>query len=311
MQDQQSADPGAGGRRTPGTADKIKVFAGVVAAAFVLALIYGPAEHYIPIAYLNILLAAGLGYAVGMAGRFFLRKTRIHNRTVSIATGVIGGVAAVAFGWGSYLWVVTGYDFEVVTDLITNPFRIVDVMRYIAENPLWSLSRRGKSVASTPSIFYYGVWLAEFVIVVYFAVKVCLRFFDTSRLCDACGGWVVPSGEVARFAIPDGADGGAFINGLHAAAAAGDAEALGRFAPYRCDGAAMPRVEVHRQDCADCGASGSFVNGTLIAMQQVKKKKKPEKVETALWRFTPVTGAMDEALFGALENAAGDAAGPA
>ena len=80
--------------------------AGGVVAAFVLSWAYGPAEHYSPIIYLNLLLAYGMGWLVGKCCQAILRRKKINRLGPARLVGVVSVLAAAWFSWLAYIWVI-------------------------------------------------------------------------------------------------------------------------------------------------------------------------------------------------------------
>lgn len=264
---------------------------GVIVAAWVLSFIYGIAEHYSPLIYLNLVLAYGFGWLVGRAARAMLRKYRIDSMAAATLIGVLGGVAAVYLAWPAYLWVITNFNFSIYTETIVRPLDILEIMGMIAEDPMWSI---GKSSGTMPAVGYFAVWLGELVLVVVAAVQVCRTFVRDNRLCSQCGDWVTPTGDLALFAIPE--EGGME---LLAALENGDPSALARAERLREEELPDAQwLEVQGFACPQCNDEDSYATISLVMMQPNKKKKNElERSQKVLARLVPVDLELEKKIF--------------
>lgn len=266
-----------------------KAVVGTVVIALLLSFVYGPIDYYSPIVYLNIVLAYGMGWAVGRCGCSMLRRLRIDSRKAATIVGAAGGIVAVWFSWLTYLWVAFGYNFEVFS-AFANPFHLFDIMRYIGENPIWSIgTRSGRSSSAGPSIMYYAVWLAEVGIIVYFAVKECRTFVENNKLCGRCKDWVRPTGETALFAIPEDVD-------VFGPLQAGDLAGLPSLPRLTGDEVGEHWLEASCFACGNCESLNAHVTVALKAIK-LDKNKKPQIVSTVLANLVEVTPELEKEIF--------------
>jgi len=69
-----------------------------------LGLIYAYAIWYIPIPYINILLTAGFGFAIGyIINRFVVKLGKVRNTKLAFFLGILGSLIALYFHWA--IWV--------------------------------------------------------------------------------------------------------------------------------------------------------------------------------------------------------------
>lgn len=289
-----TATPLTESRSPYSAASVVKAVVGTVVAAWVLAWVYGPVEHWSPIVYLNIVLAFGYGWAVGVVGRGFLRRSRIDSRRAATVVGVLGGLAAVWFAWATYLWVLAGYNFEAYLDLLTNPFNIRHLAAFLSENPAWSIGRRGRSAGGFPAM-YYMAWVLELVVVVGAAVMVCRDFIKENVLCRHCNDWVAKTDDTAAFAFPDDPA------GLFAGIANGDLSGLASLPRLRgiSGDAGTTWLSAQGFACPNCGEDAEcHVTVNQIRLEK-NKKGEIEPKTTILARFVTVSHELEAALFDA------------
>lgn len=269
--------------------------AGTVFAAWVFSFIYGIAGHYSPLVYLNLVLAYLFGWLVGRVGQGFLRKYRIDGRIAATLVGLIGGLCAVYFVWPAYIWVVTDYNFHAYGELIGEPLDIWETMRYIADNPLWSI-KSGKNSSPWPAAFYFLIWAGELVLIVGIAAKVCRTYVRENLLCGQCRDWVVPSGDFARFAIPDDESQPELLTALSAGDVSG-LPALARATDEEAAGSVGNWLEVKGFACPNCHGSDEYVTVSLVVVCPAKKKESLERSEKVLLRLAKIDPDTERRLF--------------
>jgi hypothetical protein len=275
----------------------VKAVAVTVACAAALSLVYGPAEFYSPLAYLNIVLAGLMGLAVGHCGKTMLRRFRVDGTAAAFAVGLIGGAAALWFSWLTYAWVLSGYNFGAFAEY-ANPAALRDLLGHLSENPVWSLSRRGRAVSDDSALLYYAVWLAEAGAFVYLAVRECTGFAAENKLCPQCRDWLRPTGEVARFLPADPF--------LLASAKKGDLQFLTTGHPRLAANAdAREWLEAGNHVCGNCEGLPSHVTLTRCRIV-VDKKKKPELKTKVVASMVEVSSAWETAIFSLPEEKSGN-----
>ncbi|MCC8164676.1 MAG: hypothetical protein LIQ31_00660 [Planctomycetes bacterium] len=288
-----TAETGSGGTAAGGHRPKysaVTVVKAVVAAlvvVWILSFIYGPIDHYSPLVYLNILIGAGMGMVVSIVVQWALRRHRIDGRMAALAVGLVAGLFAVWACWLGYLWVLSDYDFSDYWFLVTHPGAVFDIMRYLAENPMWSIGKSG----SMPGIIYWIVWLAEAGALVVFPVKGALTFVRDNVLCIECNDWVAKTGKVAYFAVPTDT-----AIEVYAAFERNDLTPLRELGRYPEDALPADWIEVTNHACPNCPHLESYASVALVVIT-MGKNDKPVRTEKALVTYQPIDEAMEHFLF--------------
>lgn len=172
-----------------------------VPAAIVLGWLYGLANWYDPVVFLQFLVvaawAAGLGGAIGYLGRL----GKIRAPWLIAAITLFAAVISIYVGWGSYLAAFAS-SAEVELEVSTyDPFVMVSLMSAIAEEGIWSIGRGG---GLTPSgLFLWGIWAVEALCVLIGAPFVAITVLD-HPYCEESDDWfeTVYSDLQTRFADP-------------------------------------------------------------------------------------------------------------
>lgn len=241
--------------------------------------------------YLNAALAYGFGWLVGAIGRGFLRRNRVNSKPVALLIGVLGGFAAVVFSWMTYVFVITGYDFDWYWELLTHPFLIWDWMGLLSENPAWSIGRSGRSGGGFP-LMYYIAWLLELAVIVGVSTKMCTDFVKNNILCGQCNDWVAKTEDSATFAVPEN------LEPLITRLGAGDASGLTELRRIKSaeDVQSPFWLTVQGHACPNCPGIDSYVGVSLVTA----KKGKGDEIEyetKELAAFVPVSPELEKALF--------------
>ena len=156
-----------------------------IAAGVVMGAVYAFINHHNPIIYLNILLVFGFGWALGLVVAKGVSVFHIRNRVVAAVAGVIiFGVAYVAH-WCVYIPTVlidfdrntSSFDVRLILETAVMfaryPMYILEWILRINESGVWSVTMPGSRTGGieVSGLVLALVWLAEAVIIGYFAVK--------------------------------------------------------------------------------------------------------------------------------------------
>lgn len=143
----------------------------------IIGLIYAYAIWYIPFIYINILLTAGFGLAIGgLTGFVVISLGKVRNTMLALLLGILGGVLALYFHWAAWVDLVINAGESYGSDRIgitLSNVKLVQVMS-LAANPgilfeligeinavgTWGL--RGGTVSG---LLLSVVWLIEALIV--------------------------------------------------------------------------------------------------------------------------------------------------
>lgn len=166
----------------------------------VLGLVYAYAIWYIPIIYLNFLLAAGFGYAISLAvNRGVIALGKVRNGALAATFALVGSVAALYFHWAIWLDLVInsgesyGNDSIGITvsnisileslGLALNPNIMIELIGAINETGTWGF--KGKAIDGT---FLTIIWVIEALIV---TIVPMIMVYDRSKkpFCEASNSW--------------------------------------------------------------------------------------------------------------------------
>ncbi len=262
-----------------------------VAAAAFLSLIYGPADHYSPLIYLNMLLAYGVAAATGFVGKKMIRVKKITSLGAASLIGGIGGFATLFLSWASYVWTLADFDFSVYFDHILHPRYFWHLMNFLAENPMWTI---GKGSGTLPAIAYYAIWLIEAGIIIGVPIMACRNFVRDNVLCDGCGTWIAATGDAAVFDV-SGEEGDA--REREQRIGTGDIALLLDLPRLDPSVTGVPRMEAIGLACPYCEDKDSYVTVNFVTEKAAKKKRKPEIVRKKIVANAPVPVELEKALF--------------
>jgi len=130
----------------------------------ILATIYAYLIWYIPFVYINFLITAGLGFAIGIAvWQIVIKLGKVRNYGLAILLALIAALAAYYFQWVVWTNLVltsSGEESQLLY-LLSNPFDLFQLIGFINENGTWSF--KGAVVSGT---FLTIIWIIEFLVIV-------------------------------------------------------------------------------------------------------------------------------------------------
>ncbi len=160
----------------------------VVAAAFA----YQIGLRFIPLIYINLLLALGMGMLIGKVGAMVVQQGKVRNITVAaiIALSLILFAIVAKFGF-QYLGerqnlpeivrqsgeLPPNLDTAILDNLIEEIVKSYTFVEHIKDrvDTGWNLGRMGRNGAPINGFFVYLVWIIEAGIFVYCAVMPTIR----------------------------------------------------------------------------------------------------------------------------------------
>lgn len=156
----------------------------VVVTVFLLSWVYGYAEAWIPLIYLNVVLAFLYGLMVGGAVVLAVKKGKIRNRVIIVALGVLAAVLAEWWGWMAWIFAASSQEA-----LVLNPIDILTlVIPKLAETGVWSIH------GATPTGWIlYLCWLGEVLFVVGMIYVTVSGGTGGEAYCEDCQAWVEDS----------------------------------------------------------------------------------------------------------------------
>ncbi|MCD8351154.1 MAG: hypothetical protein LUC93_11145 [Planctomycetaceae bacterium] len=259
-------------------------------ATWILSFIYGLADHYSPLVYLNIALAFGYGFCIGFVAQTMMRRLRINGNVAALAIGLICGIVGLYLAWPAYLWVITDFDMEIYTDTLGSPSFIWFIMHQLAVDPMWSL---GKSQSSFPTM-YWIAWLGEALLVIGPVVFACTNLVKTNLLCDTCKDWVAVTGDKALLHIPEDR-----VDEVIASVSNGDLTVLLPLQHLTVDEADQigQWLEAVGYACPNCTHMNGYVDVSLVMLRPAKKKKELERTSKTLVKLAEIDVETEKSLF--------------
>ena len=175
------------------------LFAGALVAAAATAWLYQSLMTWIPYIYVNLILCAGFGAALGVGGAFVVRRGHCRNRVLALVLAV--PLAAAGIG-ASYYW---AYRSTLSALADKNPGTPIEVIRDEVSFERWidarkeagwtmSSSHSTPSRRNSPDISGAGVlvmWAIEALILL--GITVLLVDTEAAKpYCERCGKWCTP-----------------------------------------------------------------------------------------------------------------------
>lgn len=177
----------------------LALFAAATVAAAAAAWLYQMLMTWIPYIYINLVLCAGFGAGLGVAGAFAVRRGHCRNRLVAVVLAV--PLAAAAIG-ASYFW---AYRSTLSAIAEKNPETPMETIRDEVPFDRWIDARKeagwtmtsshsSASTRSSPDISGAGVlvvWAIEALILL--GLTVLLVDAEAQKpYCERCGRWCTP-----------------------------------------------------------------------------------------------------------------------
>lgn len=177
----------------------LALFAGAIAAAAAAAWLYQMLMTWIPYIYVNLVLCAGFGAALGVAGAWAVRRGHCRNRLVAVLLAV--PLAAAGVG-ASYYW---GYRSTLSAIAEKNPETPIEAIREevtferwidAREEAGWTMSSSHSTASrrNSPDISGAGVlvvWAIEALLLL--GLTVLLVDAEAQKpYCERCGRWCAP-----------------------------------------------------------------------------------------------------------------------
>lgn len=169
-------------------------------AAPVLGLVYSYAIWYIPIIYVNFLIAAGFGIAIGMGINYAVVGVgKVRNAGIAALFGVIAGVVALYFHWAIWLDLVLNAGESYGTSrigitvsnisileslsLALDPAAMIELIGAVNEVGTWGF----KSVPVS-GLFLTVIWVVEALIIL--GIPVFMAFGRAQKpFCEISNSW--------------------------------------------------------------------------------------------------------------------------
>ncbi|MDB4964342.1 MAG: hypothetical protein JWN44_31 [Myxococcales bacterium] len=183
------------GRFSPLT---LPLFIAAIVSGVAVAWLYQALMSWIPYIYVDLVLCAGFGAALGAAGMFAVRRGHCRNRVLAAILALPLALAPVG---ASYYW---GYRSTLSTIAEQHPETPLEIIQQeltfsrwleVKQEAGWTLSSHGSSSSrSRPDVsgtFVVVVWVIEALVI----LGLTMLLVDTEAAkpyCESCRGWCVP-----------------------------------------------------------------------------------------------------------------------
>ena len=161
------------------------------AAAIVLGIVYSFTFYYIPIVYLNFLLAAAFGGGVGWIVGWAAREGNVRNTPVTVGLAVVAAFVGIYAEWGSTLYAICPP--ELLPQLWSSaglqtflPHEIAATMLDLFAEGSWGLSE-GAMVKGWTLV---ALWFIEGGMIVGLAATTAHHQIANRPFCEPCGTWI-------------------------------------------------------------------------------------------------------------------------
>jgi hypothetical protein len=229
-------------------------------AAAGLSALYAYGIKWIPFIYINALLTAGFGLAIGCAVYFAARLGKVRNTAAVAAVGLLCGLVGVYYAWAFDRVARAGHDFTM------DPVAIWDYVQVFNANGDWAIGRNAKEPVT--GIFLWLVWAVEAGVIAGVATYMPYTMMRDSVFCEACNQWAKDEEDVRRLAI-DRAD------EIAARLQAGDLSILRSVSAAPAEAPGYLRLDL--TTCESCDQSNYL---SVVSVLKTTNKKGEEETQT-------------------------------
>jgi hypothetical protein len=239
---------------------------GLVSAA-ILGVVYAYAVAFIPFIYLNFLITAFFGFAMGWVVFWIARKGHIRNKTLPVLIAFVCALVGLYVSWGANMMARIGWPEDNNPLPFFDPTAILAYMQFGYDNGFWTL--KGTEVKG---IFVALVWLTEAGVVLGIPMFTCLASIDALAYCESCSRWTSDAAVVRKVEPTQALS---IVEGLQ----------QGNIAPLAEAPLAGPTsndfLRVKLQCCDGCAAS-NYLTLERVRITIDAKKNKSEKSDTLI-----------------------------
>jgi hypothetical protein len=236
-------------------------------SAIALCAGYAYAVAYIPFIYLNFLITACVGGAMGWVVYWISRKGHIRNNMLPVLVAFVCALVGLYVAWGASMMAKFGWPADGNPLIYFDPRTVLDYMRVGYEKGFWSF--KGTEVKGA---FVAVIWLIEAGMIVGIPMLMCLGSMSSLAYCEPCGRWTSDASAVRKIeptqvlSIVEGLKQGDLVP-LVAAPLAGPT--------------ASDFLRVKLQCCDQCPGS-NYLTLERVRITIDSKKNKSEKSETLI-----------------------------
>lgn len=169
----------------------ISTLVGGALTAAISGLIYAYAFHWIPLIYINFLLAMAFGIVIGVAISIIARRGKIRNNLFLRFAGVLCALFGIYVYWGAYLWALAGIGNVGLSAFW--PPTLIGFAEHLFDQGSWGF----KGVANINGWFLVCFWVGETGLILWMATAIALTNAQLP-FCEACNEWTDTEQGVAR-----------------------------------------------------------------------------------------------------------------
>lgn len=144
-----------------------------------LGFVYSYAIRYIPIIYLNVVIALGFGLLMGMLTSFAGKWTHVRNKKLLGIMGFVNGCMALYVSW--VVWIHLFADGL----WIIKPGELWEAIKIVNEYGTWGIGRSAST--SVSGMFLSVIWAIEAAIIVFLSTGGAMT---SGVYCEDCGKWI-------------------------------------------------------------------------------------------------------------------------
>jgi len=153
------------------------------------AFVYAYLILYLPFVYINALITAGFGMAVGFTCATLLKRKKVRSDAVAVGLTLLLTAIIYYFGWATWVWALarrtdTPPGFEALIGLLVFPQFLWEAIRAINAEGAWTL--RGSAVTGWA---LWAVWAAEFGMIFGISLWTAYKTMDEEPFCETCEEW--------------------------------------------------------------------------------------------------------------------------
>lgn len=223
--------------------------------AVVLGMIYAYGLAWIPLIYAAFLLTAGLGAGIGFAVGICGKWGKVRSPMMIGFFGLLAGVIGLTAGWSFDMMAKFP---EVINGPLLTPTALQAWIEYSYTEGTWGIGRAGNAVTGN---FLAAIWVIEAVVILGLSFYVAYIITASTPFCEQCMAWTTTVKGYARLFPPEDDD--SALDQL----CGGDVNTISQFTKAPHSAGAYLRLDV--TECPDCDQC----NCMSVALAEVTQDK--------------------------------------
>lgn len=183
------------------------IFVGSVVTAAVAGFAYAWASVYIPFIYLNGILTAGFGAAVGALVGTLAQRVHIRSNKIPLVITFLACLAGYYVAWGADFLARINLPAGMSWLTAFHPQLLWGYIRHFYEHGFWTIGHgvgNGKDPISGIALGIF--WLLEVATLFGVALYLCYKTSSDETYCEACGVWSTSAKGLAHYERGDAKD---------------------------------------------------------------------------------------------------------